>query len=1440
MNPELTEPPPVLFLLVFVFNYAAMVNTAAFMRMSAIRSGISIGDRQRAMWTMESLPQLLYKLPYEDQIDYLDLVFFLQSGYFVEQPPQQPAARSRAGRSMRNARYWTERAFKCLDGSFLTAEKSHNIWLNLNACVCYKKHNAESYKIVKSMEQKAFDRYKHFPKRFNEVLQCALNGESVANLEIIAMRPPISMVPSPRERHTTVFPRTILKRQQASSNLIADLPLEMRFFLDTDPSPYHSDLPYITDLVQQSKETGKKKFKVNTEEYRISKLVQKQKNIAEWVKEENLRETYANVSRALDKGSSPKRHSREQISSAYSKILLQQSQKIEQVENKTRDKVKAMMRSLDRHMKHDLQTQGLARGLASFAPDAFQFQALLAVDLHDLVMDLMNTVVSVSKSSDGWGVASAFTMLVRKWVGVNILNYTSALAGALNRLNDVVSEPIQQFGFSQVRDTVLGLAAIKSSAIVAAVNDFMMALSTSASFLPDPILKFVQGYCEILNVFGSKNSLWDRFTSMVQLIFDKGWKAYATGNWGVFFDSKEEFMQLHEETMLIQGEYNSLVSMSEKGDVIDAFAAKVEILWNRLRRFIKSCGERTLNFLIADWKYLTALRIDIQHAQTLVQRQATPLALFFIGKPGIGKTSLMYYSHAIIAGALKLPRGVGYIYNIQTGHNFDDGATGVQWHAVIDDVAIDLPDAKNAEEPQRMIRIINSVKCNTHQAEIEKKGKIAFNFKLVTATGNKLGCNFEKVITTPAAVHRRFVTFEVSLHPQFKNAGGFLSVPVGETESWFWTLTEKIYNPVAPSKWDTGMVIDNEKDFVTWLSDHAVRHFAKESNALRATEETMNAEWCSVGHKKTFGVCEECALGLDPPLIPQALENITEFVPFQTLYNPLIMGIGDPYRYLGWVLCCMAVANCNVAVLFFLWLRIYRWMGDRRRRQVNIIGAFCNLFVTLHVQYYYLSHTRVLIGLLDGSVPDPMPREPLDLRGVIGVLLASLVYLYSIRQIVFSDPFRLFSSCWFLLWDQGPRQQAYEYALPLALFSIFPFVYFRAGVYAIFDDFLFLVRPAWTSFWSKIWRRCLARMQPFLEWCRGVIYHVGLTLAQGFLDEVEERSSDIGDKLARTFVRGISLPLINTAEEVSMELDRVVDGFRASVANLPERVRQRLEENRKLLVTSSALVLGAYAMSHSKPKQQSTEPIEIAADPEPHKTQYFNLKRVDEIPLARSVGNHAELIELVGKALKKVELRYPNGKYLLGHALCVGGQFLIMPKHYLRYEGCFDIRLLKSVRGCGPVVEKWYPITRFVSHPDQDLFMFSWDALSTFRDMRKHFTSTVRPFANAAGVYIYFNDGEHSPVTHQVNYASTIIADAGMKFEGATVKDENWTFPGFEGLCGAAALAQHDGISIYGIHTHVDGKALSHGVCTRVTKEALQRLWDELESSRVVPNIPCA
>lgn len=144
-----------------------------------------------------------------------------------------------------------------------------------------------------------------------------------------------------------------------------------------------------------------------------------------------------------------------------------------------------------------------------------------------------------------------------------------------------------------------------------------------------------------------------------------------------------------------------------------------------------------------------------------------PLCIIVYGEPSVGKSGIMFTLIRMLSVRYKFDAEDENIWYPSKGDEYDSGYNGKITTIIDDDRANETKDFIGKNGYARLLQWINIVPAVTVQADIEKKSRIPYDFKLVMGSTNNMRMNVEHFAVNQLAHLRRCIEIEVRVKPQY-------------------------------------------------------------------------------------------------------------------------------------------------------------------------------------------------------------------------------------------------------------------------------------------------------------------------------------------------------------------------------------------------------------------------------------------------------------------------------------------------------------------------------------------------------------------------------------------------------------------------------------------------------------------------------------------------
>lgn len=166
-----------------------------------------------------------------------------------------------------------------------------------------------------------------------------------------------------------------------------------------------------------------------------------------------------------------------------------------------------------------------------------------------------------------------------------------------------------------------------------------------------------------------------------------------------------------------------------------------------------------------------------------------PFCIIIYGEPSVGKSGIMFTLIKIISERYNFDAEDENIWYPAKGDEFDTGYNGKITVIVDDDRANETKDFIGKSKYARLLQWVNIVPAVTVQADLEKKSRIPYDFKLVIGSTNNKRMNVEHFAISQLAHLRRCIEVEVRVKEAYRKevtttAGRTLPTSAIDASKW--------------------------------------------------------------------------------------------------------------------------------------------------------------------------------------------------------------------------------------------------------------------------------------------------------------------------------------------------------------------------------------------------------------------------------------------------------------------------------------------------------------------------------------------------------------------------------------------------------------------------------------------------------------------------------
>lgn len=204
---------------------------------------------------------------------------------------------------------------------------------------------------------------------------------------------------------------------------------------------------------------------------------------------------------------------------------------------------------------------------------------------------------------------------------------------------------------------------------------------------------------------------------------------------------------------------------------LPAYCGQVADLVKMTEEYLKSCESKSAKAnigakLVKAKQLYNAVVTDLRK-QTIRQQ---PLGLVLVGPTSIGKTNLVT---AIISNLLAyngVPIVPGNIISLNASDKYQSEMHNAVDAIILDDLANTLPEHATGNHAQLILDIINNNPTCALRADVESKGNVFYNPKIVVGTTNVANLGAHHYSAEPISILRRFkYHIDVTVKPEYRD-----------------------------------------------------------------------------------------------------------------------------------------------------------------------------------------------------------------------------------------------------------------------------------------------------------------------------------------------------------------------------------------------------------------------------------------------------------------------------------------------------------------------------------------------------------------------------------------------------------------------------------------------------------------------------------------------
>lgn len=390
------------------------------------------------------------------------------------------------------------------------------------------------------------------------------------------------------------------------------------------------------------------------------------------------------------------------------------------------------------------------------------------------------------------------------------------------------------------------------------------------------------------------------------------------------------------------------VNYTYSGLPIEGYTHHVEF-YSRVGESIKSANMIIQNLPKRAHNYRTvcAYRMKLMElVNTYKKRLAgesriTPYAIKLVGSPGVGKSSVFDMICRFHSHVLNREYSEEYVFHRNIASDYWEGynplCQDVIHYSEAGNSAHKIAESTRDAVLAEMTSLIDSLPMTVDMASVEGKGTTYASPTLVIADINNANMNANLQVNNPAAFHRRFVTIDVRVKPEFRVDSGMQldsAKAYADGSDNYWLFTVKYTLAATALKHDDIVVLKDVDIFemFKWLKGNMQKHYASQSAIVEKRRNINISDF-----DKTTPVTEsalfdmEYLSGID---IPEVRLNVYDY--FKITYDVFNWAFFTIFYYLlGFPLFCklffpfaiIMIRNHIKAKGDYHYNRIRVWMG---------------------------------------------------------------------------------------------------------------------------------------------------------------------------------------------------------------------------------------------------------------------------------------------------------------------------------------------------------------------------------------------------------------------------------------------------------------------------------------------------------------------------------
>jgi len=284
-------------------------------------------------------------------------------------------------------------------------------------------------------------------------------------------------------------------------------------------------------------------------------------------------------------------------------------------------------------------------------------------------------------------------------------------------------------------------------------------------FKPDVYMKHIRA-----------ESLIDAVISTVLYFVEGGHEYFINGTMGgfLFSDSRiERLQESYNKLCACQTHFKTGMLRKETGMSNHEYASQVDETIEGLKKVSRlvTGGEKASIDRMLTKMY--EIRMEFNATRVRGGLRCAPYCTFYRGTSGVGKSVLTGVMPSIIGALNNFDASPDKCTTLNPDDQYHSGMRGDVTVVTLDDIFNTHKDFLMNSPCVDVITFVNNIVCYAIMADVESKGKIPIEPKLVQITSNLPDMGAYTASNHPAAILRRaIVTVDVRVKPQFRKTGG--------------------------------------------------------------------------------------------------------------------------------------------------------------------------------------------------------------------------------------------------------------------------------------------------------------------------------------------------------------------------------------------------------------------------------------------------------------------------------------------------------------------------------------------------------------------------------------------------------------------------------------------------------------------------------------------